>query len=261
MKTKSFIQFDTYGSKSINDLDESNPKVYCGQTLINQSIYSGNSTMIMKSTTIDEDIKRKLSKAHVQYSLGYSEGKMKNAHMYSLDARYLDGIERICYLQQEGKNLVVSEYHSNRGAKYSALYKELILRLRMQGFNDIKEKFIIAKEKVDEFISVVNRLVEDRQNDLLILNVSNDVDSISIKGTKYYYYKVFWQVLSDVIENNGMLNQTASSNAVKTNMKELGEYIMKCDDLGELESIFEKIKLIEKLLQNQIENLKTSQSL
>lgn len=258
MRTNKNIEFKTIGAKTIDELDFNDPIVYSSDSLISSMSYAGDSEMIKLSTTIDKEITNKLAKINGKFSLGLSGNKLKNAHLYSKDAKYLDGIERLCYIQQEGQNLIVSEFHGNRGAKYSALFKELSKRLSYARFQEIQGKFTISRNNLDDFITITNKLIEDKVNGILALVVENDIDSISIKGEKYFYYKANWTKQS--LDTDKEILNLEKDEMLKLNMedkiKEIANYALACNEMASLEAISKKVKTLDILINNKIETLK-----
>ncbi|MCD2347205.1 hypothetical protein [Clostridium guangxiense] len=258
MRVNKNIKFRTIGVKTIEEMDFNNPIVYSSDSLISSMSYAGDAEIITQSTTIDKDITDKLSKINGKFSLGLSGNELKNAHVYSKDAKYLDGICRICYLQQEGHELVVSEYHGNRGSKHSSLFKELSKQLSTSGFKDIKGKFRISRNDLDDFVAIINNVIEDKINGLLVLQVENNIDSITIKGKKYFYYKAYWIKEESYMkrEDNKLQVDEVANSDIEDKIKEIANYALGCNEINSLETISEKIKTVDKLIENRIQALK-----
>jgi hypothetical protein len=255
MRANENIKFKTIGVKTIDELDFNNPVVYSSDSLISSMSYAGDSEIIKQSTIIDKDITDKLSKINGKFSLGLSGSALKNAHVYSKDAKYLDGIERICYLQQEGQDLIVSEFHGNRGAKYSALFKELSKRLSYAGFKEIQGKFTISRNNLEDFIKIVNQLINDRANGGLALEVENEIDSITIKSEKYFYYKAYW-IKDNLSTKSDIQNKDTLKIEIDDKIKNIANYGITCNDIALLEALSEKIRTLDKLISDRIDNLK-----
>lgn len=251
MKVIGNVSFVTIGVKSPQELSLSNPVIYSSDSLISSLNYAGGSDIIMRSTTFSNEFKKKLSEINGHFSLGTTNGVMKNAHIYSRNAKHLDGIERLCYISQEGQYLVVSEYHGNRGAKYSALYKLLRNALHEKGFTEVQGKICIPEDDLDVFVRVVNEIIDDRANNRYSFQGVDVVDSILIKGVKYFYYKAFWINSS---ENNNECKQEDLLQ-IDHKLREVANFSVACSDVDLLVALLEKIQKIDKLIADRIKNL------
>ena len=258
MKVIGNINFRTIGETSPQGLDFNKPVIYSSDSMISSLSYAGTSDLIMQSTTFSDEFKRKLVGITGYVSLGTTNGIMKNIHVYSKNAKYLDGVERLCYIQQDGQHLVIREYHGNRGAKYSALYHLLREELAEHGFKEIQGKIVVEENDIDVFVYVVNKIINDREQGNYFFQAVSQVDSVLIRGIKYYYYKAFWVKTGGTEESQQMELVTETSIAqVEQKLREVANFGVDCGDVDVLISLKEKIGKVDKLISDRIQILTT----
>ncbi|OEF98995.1 hypothetical protein BHF71_09910 [Vulcanibacillus modesticaldus] len=256
MKNNVTIKFRRKGFLSRDELNENNVVVYESTSLISSMSYAGPSSIIEKSKSISDTFKKKLKKINGYFSLGTTDGEYRNVHVYSKKARYLDGINRICYISQNSKDeLLVSEYRGSRTSKYSGLYRELEKRLNERGFENAGGKYIITVNNIEEFVEIVNNLIFEHVENQLQLVPVNEIDSLIIEGKKYYYYKAYWVKSMDDM-NGGINAEIDKIGDIDNFIKTLANYIVNTQDINELDKLNEKFSDLKKIIENRIENLK-----
>ncbi len=186
------MKFRQIGAKSEVELKQ-NHVVYTSDSLITSMSYSGGMHLVYDSTTFTKEMKEKIKNIMGMVSLGSTNGVLKNIHVYSANAKALDGRERICYLQQDGDDLIVTDYKGNRGAKYSALFNRLQEQMVIHGLvSEGKNRFRVSLKEVDTFVKTVNIVIEERRQEKYELLVLNEIESIVIHGYRYFYNKADW---------------------------------------------------------------------
>ncbi|WP_321835231.1 hypothetical protein [Clostridium butyricum] len=249
------IIFNNQGVEKEEELNFDKPLVYLSDSLISSMSYSGEMEKIKQSESIEKKFTEKLSQINGRVSLGLSNGKLKNAHIYSKDATTLDGTNRMCYIQQEENSLLVSEYFGNRGAKYSSGFRQLALKLRTANFKEkSNEKFIIEESNIDLFVEIINDLISEKINGCFELSAENDIDSITIKNKKNYFFKAYWHRKINK-KNDGDFNK------VEDCIKNIAKYIKECNDAKELEIVSEKMKNINDIIENKIKIINSLESI
>lgn len=170
-----------------------NNVVYASPNLISSLPYAGHVSKIQDSTTFTQPMKDALKQMLALVSLGKVGDEYKNIHVYTPSAKTLDGRDRICYLQQDGDDLLVSEFHGNRGAKYSALYLLLEEQLIGSAFIPINgTHFRIPLKRVPTFVKVLNNVVSEYRQDKYYLHTIRETDTLLIDNMRWYYVKCYW---------------------------------------------------------------------
>lgn len=257
------MKFVNLGEKRPENLNYQLPIVYKSESLISSMSYSGDASKIEKSTSFTSTFKRELVCIEGQVSLGSTGGNLRNVHVYSRKATYLDGIERICYLQQANDKLVVSEYSGNRGAKYSSLYPVLKNELKKKGFEaETNGTFKFDEADISKFVKILNMIINKRDSEEYELVAVDEVDSIVINKQQYYYYKAYWQDkvlpnLVNVSDNAGDL----LANDIEKVLKYLVNYSKCCDDTTKLSKLESKIDKLSKVISARIKNLEEFEEL
>lgn len=251
------IKFVNLGETNASNLDFHNPIVYSSESLISSMSYSGSADKINESTTLTESFKKKLIGIQGMVSLGSTNGMLRNVHVYSRNAVRLDGVERLCYLQQEDNKLIVSEYSGNRGAKYSALYRILTDELHNAGFIDIQGKFKINETDISKFVEVVNFVINQREANSYDLVATQDVDVVVIEKKRYHYFKAYWmpkviarQSSTEVSEENA-----TPVNNVDQSLKDIVDYLKKCNDRDKLNELKTKVDKLSDIILGRIKNI------
>ena len=242
------------GVLSERELDINNPIVFESDSKFSSMSYAGGIEIVDKSQTISDAEKEKLKKIQGKFSIGSTS---KNLHLYSPKAEVLDGRNRICYIIGNQDELIISEYNSPRGDKYSALYCVLIDILHEEGFKSYKGdsgevKFNIHLSEVDLFVQSCNKVIELHLNDMLEVKVSNEFYTISRKnedGENYneYFFKTFY-----INKNNEILVNP---------YKLIAKKIVSVKTNDELLNISSKLNNIKTLLENKKLELETIENL
>ena len=259
------IKLVTIGKKDINSLTLEKPIVYRAQSLISSMSYSGSIELIAKSTAFSDEFKKQLAKINGLISLGTTNAELRNAHIYSSNAKYLDGIERICHLQQDKNSLIVREYNGNRGAKYSSLYLVLKNKLNVAGFKEIGGKFTIDKKDIPKFVDIINSIIDERKKEdyeLFIPKGKDSIDSVSLEKRRYYYYKAYWRPKPKDIEGiTDAIGNSLPFSRAEDAIRKLTDFLRNCNDKEDLKNIREKINKIEKLILSRIKNIEELEEL
>lgn len=254
--------FKSEGATSEESLRTSaEPILYKSHSKINALSYAGPASMIINSTIIDKVFTEKLARIAGYVSLGLSKGIYKNAHIYGNQATSLDGIERICYVEQSLDDfLLVSEYSGNRGSKYSSLFPQLEKKLNDKGFSKRQGKFIVSKKETDNLVDVINKVIEDRENGCYELKVEDKIDNILIKvnghAERFYYFQAYW-VAKD--SHNDLKEETADPihvNDPNDCLRIIAGLVMHSNNTDVLVDLLSSLSKLSQITANKIESLK-----
>jgi len=207
--------------------------VYQSPSKIKSMGYAGEATRITESTTIPPAYFSELSKMKGFVSLGStgigSSKKYKNVHIYSEQAEYLDGINRIGYLFPDGNNLKICEYKKgSRGSRYSSLYRILKGKLENAGFICKNECFKIDLNNITKFVGLINEINLEQGEKKYVLIKDDEIDELSFG----VFDVVYWghagvEHKSDTAKgnssfpaiNNDIISRIDSCNDVETLLK------------------------------------------
>ena len=170
--------------------------VYQSPSKINSMGYAGDATRIIESTTIPSTYFNELSKMKGFISLGTTgtgENKEhKNIRIYSEQAEYLDGINRICYLFPDATKtmLKVCEYKKgSRGSRYSSLYRILKDKLEECSFPYENECFTIDLNNITPFVDVINEINLEQTQEKYVLLKDKEIDELSFGVFDVVYWE------------------------------------------------------------------------
>lgn len=253
----STIKFVNLGETDASNLNFHSPIIYNSESLISSMSYSGSADKIKESTTFTDSFKKKLIGIQGMVSLGSTNGMLRNVHIYSRNAIRLDGVERLCYLQQEDNKLIVSEYSGNRGAKYSALYRILTDELYKAGFIDIQGKFKLSEADITKFVEVVNFVIDQRETNSYDLIAIQDVDVVVIEKKRYYYFKAYWRPKSSTCQSSSEVSEenVILINNVDQSLKDIIEYLKNCNDIRKLDELKVKIDKLSDIILGRIKHI------
>lgn len=219
--------------------------VYQSPSKISTMGYAGKATRITESTTIPSTYFAELSKMKGFISLGTTgtgaKAMYKNIHLYSEQAEYLDGINRICYLFSDstGTAIKICEYKKGtRGSRYSALFKILKNKLENNGFTAENETFSINLSNVTKFVNIVNEINNEQSQNKYVLVKSNDIDELNFG----FFNIVYWQYSGIKCEPDKTKKPTDYSTAINN------EFVLEIDNCHDIETLFELEKNISTLL-------------
>lgn len=170
--------------------------VYKSNTQIGLTSYSGDIQKIKLAKNISDEFKESLLLLNCMSSVG---GQFKSIHLYSNRAEFLDGSERICYINQKNEGeLLVSEYYG-RGSRYSAYYRILLKKLSYTNEFQIRNgKIIVTLSNVNLFVQTINEIVS--LPSLCLYRLENDCDRVMIENVPHYFHKIYWYSKEDYTE-------------------------------------------------------------
>lgn len=230
--------------------------IYQSPSKIKHMGYTGMSDKIVESSTINAkyfDVLKKMKGFISLGSTGTGEDKeYKNIHLYSEKATYLDGINRIGYLYKEGEILRICEYKKGtRGSRYSSLYKIIEQKLKDKGFVYENGSFIIDLDNITTFVSIINEVNEEQQEDKYCLVKSKEVDRLKLGIFNIAYWRFNDDMNSpQVIDKKSKLN---------IHINEWIKNIDKCNDLNELTNLEKEIEVIYEFCKSKINAMKLIQ--
>ncbi|WPC42851.1 hypothetical protein [Clostridium sp. JS66] len=217
--------------------------------------YAGDSDRIAESSTIDPIYFKALSKMRAKISLGSTgtaeNKKYKNVHLYYEEAKYLDGIDRIGYLYQDGDKLKLSEYKKgSRGSRYSSLYPILESKLKSKGFEYDSGSFEINTDNIESFVNIINEICEEKKSEKYCLIKSNKTDKVKnrVFNMAYWDYK-------DNVTNNIKEKSISKSNVCSYKYSIIGE-IEQCSNLDELINIENELESILNYCKSKMDIIK-----
>ncbi|TFD97062.1 hypothetical protein [Jeotgalibacillus sp. R-1-5s-1] len=193
-------------------LNSSAYKIYRSRTRISSlKFYVGAAKdHIEKSNTIPVDFQKELSKFEGIVSIGRTKVtekqnsyEFKNVHLYVSNCETLDGFSRICYvygLRGERENcIMVKECARSRGDNYSAYYKILSSLLKKEEFLEENNEFVITKENISTFISLVNKISNNSQKKIYSQQFTDEIQKVN--GS--YFNTFYWDGGTNVKYSNG----------------------------------------------------------
>jgi hypothetical protein len=226
--------------------------IYRSPSKISTMGYAGATTRIVESTTIPQKYHSELTKMKGFISLGTTgigqNKEHKNVHLYSEQAVYLDGLNRIGYLFAEGNELKLCEYKKGtRGSRYSSLYKILQDKLLKAGFTYDNQCFFIDEKNIVQFVNVINKInIEQNEGEYeLIKNDEIDELSAGIFNVAHWEYKG--------------VSKSSNANEMKeisTINHDLINKIESCKDIDSLVKLEQDITIILGFCRSKIETLK-----
>ena len=222
--------------------------VYQSPSKITTMGYAGKATRITESTTIPSAYFNELSKMKGFISLGTTgtgaNAKYKNVHLYSEQAEYLDGVNRICYLFPDatGTTLKLCEYKKGtRGSRYSSLFKILKEKLQRHGFISENDFFSITLDNVADFVDIVNEINNEQSQNRYVLVKSNDIDELNFG----FFNIVYWQYAQPEDEHNTTKDTSSSSSPTIIS----DEFISKIDNCHDIETLLNLEQELSTLLR------------
>lgn len=227
--------------------------IYRSPSKIKVMGYTGTSERIVESKAINEKYFSELSKMKAQISLGSTgvgkDKQYRNVHLYSNDAVYLDGVERIGYLFQDGDVLKICEYKKGtRGSRYSSLYNILKNKLEDNDFEFSEESFVINLNNIGLFVKIINEICDERSQEKYCLVKSDKIDELNFG----IFNVVYWEY-----KNKAKTTKNTESTADLNNYSyEIIKNIDKCNNLNELENIEHDIENVLEFCKSKIKVLK-----
>lgn len=224
------IKLKKYGVSDPSLLNSNETILYeSGTSIYTMEYVDATGSIIYQASGISMYFKNKLKKLNGFCSLG---GQFTNANIYSPKAKTLSGYDRICYIKGiDDSKLLVTEYYGSRGSKYSGYYPMLLCKIKQNSkFNiSVKGQFNVDKNNVDDFVHIVNELIDDiMTKNLMMLKVEDRFDKVTVEGNIYYYNIIQW----DYNENHKDLEKDFQEiDKLKENLEGLLKYILLKDTL------------------------------
>ncbi len=242
------ITYSQKGVDSIDKLDRDKALLYRSPSRIKFMGYTGDATRISESSTIT-NYREELFEMKAQISLGSTgTGKnklYKNIHIYSRNAEYLDAIERIAYLYQDGDILKVCEYKKGtRGSRYSALFHILREKLISNKFKKEDDYFIIDSSNIDKFVKIVNEICDERENEQYYLIKNSGIDELK----SGIFNRAYWTAENDVQDD-----EIEGETDIKEYKKKVINFIDECNEMEKLQEIQDDIETIYNFCKSKIE--------
>ena len=227
--------------------------IYRSPSKIKLMGYAGKADRIVESSIINAKYFGELSKMKAQISLGSTgtgENKeYRNVHIYFEKATYLDGIDRIAYLYQDGDVLKICEYKKGtRGSRYSSLYNILKGKLKDNEFECDCESFLVNLENVKLFVEIINEICDDKEANKYCLVKSNKIDELNFG----IFNIAYWDYKDNIISNEKAESVIDLSNYSSQLIKSIDQ----CNSLGELEKIESNIETILGFCKSKIKVMK-----
>lgn len=231
----------SYGVLHVDELDYNNPVVYESENSISRVTYAGDVSLLYSSITLKDWVKDALQSFNGKVSLGTTNNKLRNAHLYSSQATTLDGIERLCYISNKDEDtLLVKEFSTARGSKYSAYWSILSDILAASNIKKEGSSFIVDKNEMTLFVYLLNKVLELRNDDSLELDIINEVDDVLRHDVRYYFFKVRWH-----FKQSGLIKES--------DILKLKHSIVNCKNKTELDNVKMELEGLLKLVNLQSE--------
>lgn len=241
--------FSKKGAERKELLKNDQALIYRSPSKISTMGYAGKAERVVESTTIPQKYFSELSKIKGFISLGTTgvgdNMEHKNIHLYSEQAIYLDGVNRICYLFEDGNKLKVCEYKKgSRGSRYSALFKILADKLSELAFAYQDTCFLIDERNISQFVIVINEINTQQSEGKYELIMSDKVDELSAG----VFNVAYWQYKGEGHE----VNDTNEVKDVFTINHELINRIESCRDINVLFKLEEELTTILAFCKSKI---------
>lgn len=249
MKSESIV-FSHRGIEEKSELNWEKPVVYKGQTRLYDNTQDP-ARIVTSSSVIPPQIAQKLTgiKGKCLLTRG-AHGTLGNVHVFSSKALVVDGVERICYLEYQHGTLLVREYNGSKTANYSAHYRILEKLLKERGFDRLSDgNFAVPDGRVGDLVALINCVNQWREEQKMVLEPSQEIDSISFKKTRQYFFKVYWRLLDPSVSVKE-IEKPCQTEAVDISsyIKETAKRAMNCVSNKELEEIEETVCQLKKQL-------------
>lgn len=223
--------------------------IYRSPSKISTIGYAGKAERVNESTTIPKKYFSELSKIKGFISLGTTgvgdSMEHKNIHLYSEQAIYLDGVNRICYLFEDGNELKICEYKKgSRGSRYSSLFKILEDKLSKLAFAYKDACFLINEKNISQFVVVINEINIEQNEEKYELVMSDQIDELSAGVFNIAY----WQCK----EGDSEVNYTKEVEEAVTINHELINRIESCRDINVLFKLEEELTTILAFCKSKI---------
>lgn len=184
------------GASEREALDWMKPLIFQGSTRLYDKTRDP-ARSILNSTVIPPAAAQDLAAIRGKCLLTQVHGVLRHAHIFSTMAEFVDGLERIGYLEHKHDMLLVKEYNGSKTANYSAYYPLLCEQLRNAGFPEIEDKvFQVPEGWTARLAALINQIIQWREEGRLVLEPVQEIDSISFMKKRRYYYKAFWRMQS-----------------------------------------------------------------
>lgn len=211
--------------------------------------------IVTNSVVIPREITEKLSRFSGKFSLSQTKRGFSNAHVFTSQAAFFDGVERICYLQYQANALLVSEYGGRRGANYSALYPELARRLEQSGIaSRVEGGYQVPPSRVEAFLGLLEEIQRARTENTLRLRATGEIDSIAFEHGRAYYHKVYWRPADSAGQEEAQADAAQAAPAaqiqrIQESIRTLAACSLHSGDRAQLMEIREAIAAIKEQLE------------
>ncbi|MCB2362185.1 hypothetical protein [Clostridium estertheticum] len=244
------MKFCYNGVLSEKELDVKNPIIFMSNSKFPANYNSQE--IIDSSTVLSNMVKVKLKRMNAKFTIGSSK---KNMHIYEESANIMDARARLGLIIGHENELVLGEYNSPRGDKYSALFDILKEILYKKGFKSYQNKnnevrFNIKFEKIDIFVDCCNEVIALNQQNKLELKVSNEFYTISKKKNNENFYEYFFKTFYTYKPDKIIVNP----------YKLIAQEIISATP-EQLSDISDKLDTVNTLLENKKIQLATIQKL
>ncbi|OOM68092.1 hypothetical protein [Clostridium sp. BL-8] len=134
---------------------------------------------------VSQIVKDALRKTDCKY------GIVENIHIETFNAKYLDGLYRICHIKDhpECEKITLKEYHDTLVAKYSALFYILRHELDELKIKQKDDKIDIKYGDLNKFVDVLNKINNNLKDGKYYLDPD---DSDKFVNTNFFN-KVRWR--------------------------------------------------------------------
>lgn len=265
-------EFAKHGADSLKELQNEKKIIYQSKNRLDKS---GDSAFnLQASVSLPDDVKKCLGQIRGKFALGRCKDGLKNPHIFMPDAVTQDGYKRICYAYYADGALLVSEYGGTRSGKYSGFYPELEERMVKSGFRtDEKKKiYVIPDKRMEDFVRIVNEMIDEEQQGLFEFQLSEKWECLRFEKRSYYYSTGYWvkkgntQVTTDKKQEPKKITEYLET--IRELVRLTGKYAADCRNMEELaqiqeelDSLHEKLTIIQKLANSRLDALKQLKTL
>lgn len=153
---------------------------------------------------INMDLAKRISSMGVKVLFPKEISKNLSFHLFTSNAIYIDGINRICRMSVPmGKPIIVEEFRGSRTSPYSAWYLILAKKLEDKGIIAEKAIFHLKQEEVKIFLDCIDEINKESLSGNYELLAGSKKHTLAFQNKTFYYNVAYWRKKEDMdIENN-----------------------------------------------------------
>ena len=151
----------------------------------------------IKKLELPENIKEQLTLSDIRIILPKKDAAKKNNrfNVFVSGATEISGEQRICYMEIEETDIILTEFKGARGDRYSGFYKILIALLdgRIDYTNETN-KIILKLQDLERLLNVFNEISNIYRNKNCIVRTESETFCKKIGGKVYEYPIKYYEI-------------------------------------------------------------------